>query len=154
MKQHRTPSVGIFTIGIAALFLLGFLLLVIFGASAYKNSADSQNLNNSRRGLLSYLSSVTRAYDGADSVELVDSDYGRMIVITLPDGFGIRIFHADGKLLEDDSLLSMPPDPETAQLIGETERFDIEEIQPGFFRVVTDQGESLLSLRSGGGDSR
>ena len=66
----------------------------------------------------------------------------------------LSIFHADGKLLEDDSLLSMPPDPETAQLIGETERFDIEEIQPGFFRVVTDQGESLLSLRSGGGDSR
>jgi len=29
MKQSKTPSAGLFTIGIAALFLLGFLLLLL-----------------------------------------------------------------------------------------------------------------------------
>ena len=63
MKSAKGPSIGLFTIGIAALFLIGFLLLVIFGAQTYRNTVGSQNRNNEARATLSYLSAIAKAGD-------------------------------------------------------------------------------------------
>lgn len=140
---------GIFTIGIAALFLVGFLLLVFFGAVTYLRTVDSQNENNGERAILSYLSAVTKANDRADAVSVQDSEFGPMLVIREENGFGIRIFHSDGKLLEDYSLLTLEPDAGDATVIAETDRFEISEIGPGIWQVRTDQGTGLFALRSG-----
>lgn len=151
MKRQKTPSMGMFTIGIAALFLVGFLLLVLFGAVTYQRTVDSQNRNNGERSILSYLSAVTKANDREGAFSVEDSSFGRMIVIREKDGFGLRIYHADGKLLEEYSRLSIDPDPSSATVIADTERFELEEVKPGFWRIVTDQGESLLTLRTSDG---
>ena len=43
-KEHRSP-IGLYTIGVAALFLAGFFLLVVFGAQSYRNTVAGQNGN-------------------------------------------------------------------------------------------------------------
>ena len=57
--REKTSPLGYYTIGIAALFLLGFLLLIIFGAQVYRDTAGGQDDNNRTRALRSYLVTCT-----------------------------------------------------------------------------------------------
>ena len=40
MNTSRSSPLGLYVIGIAALFLAGFLMLVIFGAQTYRNTVS------------------------------------------------------------------------------------------------------------------
>ena len=51
MKRTKSSPLGWYTVGIAALFFAGFLLLVIFGALIYRNAARSQSGNCDARSL-------------------------------------------------------------------------------------------------------
>ena len=53
MKEDNRSPLGLYTIGIAALFLAGFFLLVVFGAQSYRNTVAGQNGNMRSRALLS-----------------------------------------------------------------------------------------------------
>ena len=67
MRENKTP-LGLYTIGIAALFLAGFLLLVILGARSYRDTVAGQSANMATRSLLSYLATAVKASDTADAV--------------------------------------------------------------------------------------
>ena len=43
MRERRGISAGLLMIGIAAIFLAGFFLLVIFGAQSYRGTVVSQS---------------------------------------------------------------------------------------------------------------
>ena len=83
MKRTERSPLGFYTIGIAALFLAGFFLLVLFGAQTYRNTVSGQTGNNRTRSLLSYFSTCLRSND-AGGVEVRDTEYGPALVI--PDG--------------------------------------------------------------------
>ena len=58
MSREKSSPLGLYTIGIAALFLLGFLLLVVFGAGIYKDAVTGKDQNDhDKRGHL-YSSSI------------------------------------------------------------------------------------------------
>ncbi|MBQ9685835.1 MAG: DUF4860 domain-containing protein [Oscillospiraceae bacterium] len=149
MKQSQTPSLGLYTIGIAALFLAGFFLLVVFGAGSYRNTVTGQEENMRDRALLGYLSTAVKAYDTAGAVIVEDTAAGRTLVLLDGDsGYALRVYLHAGKLIEDYAPASSELNPDGAQVIGATESFSVEERAPGLLSLRTDEGQVLLHLRS------
>ena len=153
MKEQKSSPIGFYTIGIAALFLAGFFLLVVFGAQSYRNTVAGQNDNMQSRALLSYLSTTVKAYDAAGAVSFSeDPEVGQ--VLALADGssgYALRIYHKDGILLEDYAAADAGLRPEEAQKLGETAHFEAEKLSDNLLKLGTDAGSVLLHLRSGEG---
>ncbi len=149
MGQRKTVSTGLFTIGIAALFLAGFFLLVIFGARIYQGTAGRQERNEESRAELAYFTTIMKAGDVAGAVELRDSEYGQVFVLRDGTGYALRVYLCEGRLLEEYEAADAPLDPERAQVIGRTETFAVTE-EAGLIRVRTDAGQVLLHPRCGG----
>ena len=160
MSRERTSPLGLYTIGIAALFLVGFLLLIIFGAQVYRDTVTGQDQNNQTRALRSYLITCSRAAAPED-VQLKTSADGQVLVIRdSGTDYGLQIFLHDGKLVESYSRLDAQADPETAQPIAATSVFEVEKISDDAYAVTTDAGRSLIHLGgvegaalAGGGDA-
>lgn len=152
MNREKTSPLGYYTIGIAALFLLGFLLLIIFGAQVYRDAVTGQNQNDQTRALRSYLVTCTRTAS-AEDVEVTDFDGSEMLVIRESGtDYGLRIFLHDGQLVEHYGLLDQEPDPEYATRIARTDLFDVEKISRNTFSVTTDSGRALLHVGSAAAD--
>ena len=120
VKKNNSSPLGLYTIGIAALFLAGFFLLVVFGAQSYRNTVAEQNGNMHTRALLSYLATTVKGYDSRGAVS-VREDPAAGKVLWLEDGdsgYAVRIYRRDGMLLEDYAADSLELRPEDAQTIG------------------------------------
>jgi len=141
----------LFTIGIAALFLAGFFLLVVLGAKSYQNTVAGQSENNRVRALSSYLTAVVRANDGRGAVSVQQGEDGQILVIDDGSGYSLRIYRHDGALLEEYAAREAALAPADAQVIAATGVFAIEKLSDGLLRVTTDAGSVLLHLRSEGG---
>ena len=150
MKKTGQGGLGLYTIGIAALFLAGFFLLVVFGAQSYRNTVGGQNRNMHSRALLSYLSTTVKAYDAEDAVRIdEDGKLGKVLVLSEGrSGYALRIYRAGGSLVEDYARADAALRPEDAQIIGETEVFDPVLTADGLLTVSCDAGKVLLHLRS------
>lgn len=140
-------------IGTAALFLAGFLALVIFGAQTYRSAVGVQSRNNRTRATLSYISSAVRAADaeGAVRVEdgvLKDGSHSRVLILEDGDsGYSLKIYCKKGILMEEYSRTDAELLPSAGNAVGETERFEVEK-DGQLLRVRTDEGSVLLHLRS------
>ena len=150
MKEKERSPLGWYTIGIAALFLAGFFLLVLFGALTYRNTVRSRNANYETRGLSAYLTTAVRANDSENSLRVYDDPaVGQVISVADGDsGFAFRIYRFDGHLVEDYNEADFDLNPEGAQIIGDTETFTVEEAADGLWAVYTDAGRALIGLRS------
>ena len=132
MKKTDSSPLGLYVIGIAALFLAGFLMLVIFGAQTYRNTVGVQNENNDARATLSYLSAAVRSADAAGAVyvtEVLLEDGTDTQVLGLADGdtgYMLRIYRHSGNLLEEYAKAEAPLTPSASNVVGETERFEID----------------------------
>ena len=154
MKREKGSPVGLYTIGVAALFLAGFFLLVVFGAQSYRGTVNGQNDNVRTRTLLSYLATVLHGSDTRGAVAVEETEDGPILHVTDGStGFELRIYRHDGSLVEDYAAAGSPLRPEGAQTIGETERFVVERPADDLLRIGTDAGDVLLRLRSEGGAS-
>ena len=152
MKKEERSPLGYYTIGIAALFLAGFLLLVVYGSQSYRNTVAGQNENMQSRALLSYLATTVKAGDISGGVRVADSAYGPVrSVADGGSGYAVRIYQHEGLLLEDYAAADAELQPEEAQQIGETELFQIEQPGEDLLLIRTDAGRVLLRLRSEGG---
>jgi len=150
MKKKVNAGLGLYTIGIAALFLAGFFLLVVFGAQSYRNTVAGQNRNMHSRALLSYLSTTVKGYDAEGAVRVdEDRELGKILVLLEGrSGYALRIYRADGSLVEDYARADAALRPEDAQIIGETAVFDPVLTDNGLLTVSCDAGKVLLHLRS------
>ena len=152
MKSEHGSSIGYFTIGIATLFLAGFLLLVVFGAQSYRNTVSVQNSNMTSRTLLSYIATCVKASDTENAVSVADTTEGQILRVADGDsGYGLFIYWHDGKLLEEFTSMDAQLSPESAEVIGYTDVFSVREVSDGLISVTTDAGRVLLHLRSEGG---
>ncbi len=152
MKRENSSPLGLYTVGIAALFLAGFFLLVVFGAQSYRSTVSGQNRNMHSRALLSYLSTTVKASDSAGAVSVLDHpEYGQVLCLEDGDsGYALRIYRHDGMLLEDYAEDIAELRPEDAQRIGETATFAVSR-DGGLLKLETDAGTVRLHLRSEGG---
>lgn len=152
MNKNRHAGLGLYMIGIAALFLAGFFLLVIFGAQSYRSTVGGQNRNMQSRALLSYLSTTVKGYDAEGAVGIdEDAEVGKVLILREGrSGYALRIYRADGRLVEDYARTDAGLRPEDAQVIGETAVFDPVLTADGLLTVSCDAGKVLLHLRSEG----
>ena len=149
-KDHNSP-LGLYTIGIAALFLAGFLLLVLFGARSYQNTVAGQEDNYRLRDLTAYFWTVVKAGDMEDAVSVEDSEYGPCLSIAdIENESVLRIYAKDGVLMEEYSSPDLEIDPESSEEIAETSVFEPELSDGGLLKIRTDAGTVLISLRAGG----
>ena len=154
MSREKSSPLGLYTIGIAALFLLGFLLLVVFGAGIYKDAVTGQDQNDQNRALRSYLVTCTQTA-AADDIEVKDGGEGEVLVIREHGTqYGLQVFLHDGGLMECYSRLDAEPDPQEAQLIAATSTFEVDQIEEDLYAITTDAGRTLLHVGSKGGDTR
>lgn len=152
MKRTKRSYLGLYAIGVSALFLAGFFLLVIFGAHTYRGLVSAQAENNKDRALLSYFATCIGSNDQNGAVYIHDSEYGQ--VLEIPDGdsgYGLRIYCYDGKLMEAYASLTADLVPEEDIAIGQTQVFQAEMLENGMIRITTDAGSTLVRLRSEGG---
>ena len=160
MREKNSSPLGYYMLGTAALFLAGFLLLVILGAQTYRNTTGGQSGNAQTRALLAYVASVVRANDAAGAVYPAENpgpEETAVLVVEDGSGYASRIYRYQGYLVEDYAETSAPYDPENAMKIGETGRFGLEyHPEEAVLLVETDQGTARLHLRAsaGGGGSR
>ena len=153
MNTSRSSPLGLYVIGIAALFLAGFLMLVIFGAQTYRNTVRVQNDNNETRATLSYISATVRAYDTAGAVEITQAklaDGSETQVLALADGdtgYAVRIYTAGGNLMEEYARADAALSPSASNVIGATQTFEASK-EGSILRVRTDEGNVLLYLRA------
>lgn len=153
MKKTSSTPLGLYVIGIAALFIAGFLMLVIFGAQTYRNTVGSQNDNNRARATLSYISAAVRSSDTAGAVRITEEDSGdgtQAPVLRLADhgtGYEIRIYQYQGKLMEEYVREDAPFDPSAGTEVGETRVFEAQK-DGSILRVETDDGNVFLHLRA------
>ena len=155
MKENKDSPLGIYTMGICALFLAGFLLLVILGAQTYRRTAEGQETNNHTRAQLSWLSAVIRANDREGAVYLSEQkspEDGTVLVVEDGSGYASRIYRYDGFLVEDYGAVEGELQPESALKIGPSALFEVE-LRPeeNALTVTSDEGSIYLTLRSSGG---
>lgn len=151
-KREGRQLIGLYTIGITAIFMAGFFFLVIIGARSYNLAVDAQMSNSHKRELLAYISTSMKANDTEGSVEIQDSNYGKVLVLADgTSGYGLRIYRYNNNLVEDFGRLGYALVPEEAQVIGKADVFDIEEVSSDTYTVTTDEGSVTLHMRSGGG---
>ena len=152
MNKKRTASgTGFAAIGTAALFLAGFLLLVVFGARSFRDAARTQSLNGADRAVLSYLATSVKGNDTAGAVRVLETEEGQVLSLSDGDsGYALRIYRRGNDLVEDFAREGAELDPERAEIIGQTETFEIS-CGDGLLEIVTDAGRVLLHVRSGEG---
>lgn len=148
MREKSSP-LGYYTIGIAALFLLGFLLLIVFGAGVYKDTVEKQDGNNQTRALRSYLVTCSQAASPED-VEVKDEGEGPegqvLVIRDGGSGYGLHIFLHEGQLKEYYGRLDTVLDPDEAKPIAETSGFDVEKLTEEAYAVTTDAGRAILHI--------
>ena len=153
MRKNTSSPLGLYVIGIAALFLAGFLMLVIFGAQTYRNTVGVQSGNNEMRATLSYIAAVVRASDTSEAVQVTEAaleDGTGTQVLSLADGdtgYALRIYCHGGKLMEEYARADAPLTPSASNVVGETGTFEVSR-EGGLLRVKTDEGSVLLHLRA------
>ena len=169
MKGSDRSPLGVITIGIVALFLAGFFLLVVFGASSYRNTVQGQNDNAGTRALLSYFSTMIKADDSGQvaftslSAEEAREAMGEkapaggtcvLSVVDPETQYGFFIYLYDVKLLEEYKAAEYGFHPDNAQEIGTTSSFVIEPVPLPFdansraLRITTDAGSILVNFRA------
>lgn len=154
MKEREDSPLGLYMMGICALFLAGFLLLVILGAQTYRNTVSGQERNNQTRGLLAYLSAMVRANDAEGEIFISDipgPDGSAVLVIGDGSGYAARIYRYDGYLVEDYGQEGSGFLPEEALKIGKTQQFALTAGPAGGLTASTDEGSVYLYIRSQGG---
>ena len=145
MKKDRTFSAAFFySIGIFALFLAGFLMLVLFGARSYRAAAETQESASRFRALTSYLSAAAAGSGGAYKDTWEGGD-----LLVIPDGdsgYGLLVFRTDEGLSEQYCQLSGAPDPAASRVIAETAAFSVSQPSPRLLAVQTDAGTVFLPV--------
>ena len=151
MKQYKSSPVGLYTIGIAALFLAGFFLLVILGARSYRNTVSVQSGNMGSRALLSYIATSAKANDTFGGLDIGDGPEGQALIISDGDtGYALRIYKYNGSLVEDFAAVNSPLSPDSAMVIGATDKFTVDKSDNGIYSVATDAGRVLINPRCEG----
>ena len=151
MREKHTSGLGLAMIGIAAIFLAGFFLLVVFGAQSYRGTVSGRGDNMDVRALEAYLPTVVMGSDRAGAITLRrDPALGDVLVIADGDsGYATHLYCFDGALMEDYTAIGEELSPERAQRIAATRRFELR-LTEGLIEVYTDAGRVLIHPRSGG----
>lgn len=151
MKKQRIHMTTGYTIAIFALLLVGFLLVVVYGAKTYGATVESQRANNNQRAVLSYISTNVRNHDHLGGVSVAQGPQGDMLVLKDEISEAVyltKIYVLDGVLMEEYGRDGTETGAGQLQKIGACGALQLERPSDRSIRVRTDAGSMLLHLRS------
>ena len=115
---------GVFVFVLLGLFALMSILLVLYGAQMYRKTVAVSEENNAQRVLTSYIRSMVRAEDSADSVRIEEQD-GVSVIAMHEEISGTpyvtRIYTWDGALYEQFTAADRPFVPQFGTKILEAD---------------------------------
>ena len=148
MKKEKTGN-EVTSLIMTAVFMVGFLLLVIFGTGIYRNITNTREEANLSRTLSSYLHTASKMNEVGIEIDTIEGQ--KVLVIADGDtGFGNRIYLNEGYLVEDYGMLGDGLNRNSALKIAETSIFELEEISDTLIRATTDDGDVFLTRMKGG----
>lgn len=127
-----------------AFFIIGFLLLVLFGTKIYQSISINEQQSSLSRTLSSYLHTASKMNEAGIYTETRD---GKLVLVIRDSdtGFGNRIYLHEGYLVEDFGMLEDELHADSAMQIARTSIFEIEEISEDLLKITTEDGEVFIS---------
>ena len=124
MKNRNVIPKELYTVIISAMFLSGFLLLVVFGAKTYQKTVYLQQENQNGRALCGYLNTSLKT-DRTAGVILDKSRHILWIQDSDMPEYGRCIYLDNGRIMEEYIRLDAEPFIDTATYIADSSRFDL-----------------------------
>lgn len=159
---HRTKKRGTFSwSNVFALALFAVLAVMLFlalsaGTALYSHiNSDRVQTNETRVGT-SLLLNTIRAVDETAAVSATEGPEGQVLVLTehLDSGnYETRLYLHDGWIVKEYTLAGAALDPDGAVKLVASDRFEFsvdENGGTGVLHIYTDEGETVVALRSNG----
>ena len=149
-KEHKVDTV--FVLIIFCVFALAILMVLMLGASVYKNMTEITRDGQDERTLLSYI--WTKVKNGDDSASVYVGDFNGLNALCFDEVFyGTRyrtvIYHYDGwvyELFSETGLDFLPEDGIRVTMIGD---LSFEEFEHGLIKVSTGTRSMMVFPRGG-----
>ena len=127
-----------------AFFIIGFLLLVLFGTKIYQSISVNEAQSSLSRTLSSYLHTASKMNEAGIYTE---NKEGKLVLVIKDGetGFGNRIYLHEGYLVEDFGMLEDELHADSAMRIAKTSVFEIEEIRDDLLKITTEDGAVFIS---------
>ena len=152
-KVMRGRSIDtIFVLIIFSVFAISILLVLMFGASIYRNVNELSRENESEQTALSYIWTKTKNFDNAGSISI--GDFNGIQALFIYETFGefnfrTAIYHYDGWLYELFSEAEFEFSPDAGTRIVMVDNLTFEAVDNGLFSATAGDKSLLLSPRSG-----
>jgi len=142
----------IFVLIVFSIFAFSVLMVLMLGASVYRNINDISREGQQGHTALSYIWTKTKNYDNADSISVGDFNGIPALFIYEQDGeatFRTAIYNYDGWLCELYSNAELEFSPGDGDRIIQISNLDFREVGKGIIEITVDNKSLLLFPRSG-----
>jgi len=152
-KITRGRSIDtIFVLIVFSIFAISVLMVLMFGASIYRNINDMSRENESEQTALSYIWTKAKNFDNADSIRI--GEFNGVPTLQIYESFGgidfrTVIYHYNGWLYELFSDAELDFSPASGTRVVMVESLTFEELEDGLFRTTAGHKSLILSTRSG-----
>ena len=152
-KMSRGRSIDtIFVLIVFSIFAISILMVLMLGASIYRNINDISNDGQSEHTALSYIWTKTKNFDEAGSVHV--GDFQGVSALFIDELLGdtyyrTAIYHYDGWLCELFSEAALEFSPRDGVRVIQVNEMRFESVDNGLIRATTGVKSLLLSPRSG-----
>lgn len=149
-REERHVSARLFSVALMAVFFVALMGCLAAGAHVYQVAAEAQEAATRLHLEAGLLSNIVRSYDRSDAVALGEGPEGTSLVLTRTTAsrtYETRIYHYQGRLMQETAVAERPYDPAGATELLETTVFDVS-LDGGLVTFGTDSGSFCVALRS------
>lgn len=127
-SQPRHSIAAVFVFFLLGLFAMLSLVLILFGAQAYRNTVDRTNAHNNERILNSYIRNNLAVSDSVGGIRFENGEDFQGLIISDPDDEGEfvkYIYVYDGRLCELYMETEEGFDPEAGEVICSADKIEV-----------------------------
>jgi len=147
-ESHMTSQ--LLSVALMAVFFVALMGGLAAGASLYRFAVEAQELSTELHMQAGLIANVVRNNDFAGAVSVGEGPEGPAIVLTrtLSSGsYETRIYHHEGKVMQETAVAGRPYDPANATALLETDVFEFT-LEDGLLTITCDDGSFDVALRS------
>ena len=145
----------IFVLIVFSIFAFSVLMVLMLGASVYRNINDISRENEQGHTALSYIWTKTKNFDNAGSISVGDFAGAPALFIDEKIGetfFRTRVYYHNGWLMELYSEATLEFSPRDGDRIVQVDELSFREVENTLIEVTVNDMTLLLSPRSERGD--
>ena len=152
-KAIRGRSIDtIFVLIVFSIFAISVLMVLMLGASIYRNINETSRENEAEQTALSYIWTKTKNYDNADSLGIGEFNGSQALFIYETFGdmvYRTVVYHYDGWLYELFSEATLEFSPADGVRIVMVDDLSFELVDSGLIRAASGTMNIFLTPRSG-----